>query len=104
MLATPDSRRENVHPVSMPRPLHSLAVILATLVAATASAQAPVKCPAPLVEIPNSYSLDTLRLAIDPGYGIKPVDSTLALTALSVVNENLVLPKPLALPPVITQW
>ena len=64
----------------------------------------PASCPAPLVPVPDTYGTDTLRLAIDPGYGIKPVDSTLALTALSVVNDNLALPSPLALPPVITGW
>lgn len=79
----------------------SLALLLPALVAAQAPAPAP-SCPAQFDVLPNTYVGDTLTLAIDPGYGIKPVDSTLALTALSVVNDNLVLPKPLALPPVIT--
>jgi hypothetical protein len=80
--------------------------VLVALLATTLPAQTPAttSCPAPLVEVPNMYSMDTLVLAIDPGYGIKPVDSTLALTALSVVNDALVLPKPLALPAVITKW
>lgn len=83
------------------------ALIAHALCAGVLFAQAPaaaVNCPTPLVPLPNMYALDTLRLSIDPGYGIKPVDSTLALTALSVVNDNLVLPSPLALPPMITNW
>jgi len=57
-------------------------------------------CTAPL-EPSGAYTADTLLLAVDPGYGIKPVDSTLAQTALAVVSDALVLPSPLALPPVI---
>jgi hypothetical protein len=49
----------------------------------------------------GSFSADTLFLAIDPGYGIKPVDSAAALTALSVVGNALTLPEPLTLPPAI---
>jgi hypothetical protein len=83
-----------------------LALLLVIALAPRLDAQAPAaaSCPAPLDAIPNAYATDTLVLAIDPGYGIKPVDSTLALTALSVVNEALALPSPLALPPVITKW
>lgn len=61
-------------------------------------------CSAPLHEVADAYTIDSLFLAIDPGYGIKPVDSTLGLTALDIVNEHLVLPAPLALPPVVVSW
>jgi len=80
---------------------------LTALLPAAVHAQSPTppaSCPTQFVPVPNMFSADTLRLAIDPGYGIKPVDSTLALTALSVVNDHLSLPSPLALPPVITGW
>ena len=90
----------------MPRAFSRLLALAAgTVLAATAaSAQgappAAAACPAPL-ESSGSFGADTLLLAIDPGYGIKPVDSTQAMTALSVVSDALVLPSPLALPPVI---
>lgn len=82
-----------------------LALAAGTLLAATVAnaqgaATTAATCPAPL-EASGSFTADTLLLAIDPGYGIPPVDSMLALTALSVVGDGLVLPSPLALPPVI---
>ena len=86
-----------------PRLLFLLAgTVLAARTSAAQGSAAPTaaSCPAPF-EPSGSYSADTLLLAVDPGYGIKPVDSTQALTALSVVGDELVLPSPLALPPVI---
>ena len=79
-------------------------VAVAGFAARAATAQgmpAPAaSCPVPL-EPTGSFSADTLTLSVDPGYGIKPVDSTSALTALSVIGDALVLPAPLPMPPVI---
>lgn len=75
-------------------------VLTAAIAGAQGAAPPAASCPAPL-EPSGSYSADTLFLGIDPGYGIPPVDSMAALTALSVVSDALVLPSPLALPPVI---
>ena len=61
-------------------------------------------CPQSPAEVAGAYTVDSLLLALDPGYGIKPVDSTLALTALAVVGDHLALPAPLALPPVVVGW
>jgi len=91
-------RRSSIRPV-----FTALTALLPAAVHAQ-SPTPPASCPTQFVPVPNMFSADTLRLAIDPGYGIKPVDSTLALTALSVVNDHLSLPSPLALPPVITGW
>ena len=86
------------------RSLLAALVLVAVVSRLDAQASPAESCAAPLVPIPNAYATDTLLLAVDPGYGIKPVDSTLALTALAAVNDALVLPSPLALPPVITNW
>ena len=75
-------------------------VLAATVAGAQGATPPATSCPAPL-EPSGSFTADTLLLAVDPGYGIPPVDSMLALTALSVVGDALVLPSPLALPPVI---
>jgi hypothetical protein len=75
-------------------------VLAAAVANAQGAAQPAGSCPAPL-EASGSFTADTLFLGIDPGYGIPPVDSMAALTALSVVSDALVLPSPLALPPVI---
>ncbi len=92
----------------MPRAAASVAFccLTWTLAAPIIGAQAvtdTVDCRQPLEPIPGSFIKGTLTLALDPGYGIRPVDSTSALTALSIVNDELVLPTPLELPPVIAQ-
>jgi hypothetical protein len=93
-----------------------ITIALALIVAASAGAtqrlrgqDAPLPagsnpCAQPLEEIAGAYTVDSLLLALDPGYGIKPVDSTSALTTLSVINDHLTLPAPLALPPVVVGW
>ena len=93
----------------MPRLVPGLALaLLATSLPIAARGQAAAtpngSCSTALEVVPNAFSTDTLFLSVDPGYGLKPVDTTLALTALSVVNDDLVLPAPLAMPPVITKW
>ena len=91
--------------------LHSALVSIALAGAASTGAgqgappnASAATCPAPLEQLPGAYTTDTLILALDPGYGIKPIDSTIALTALATVGDALALPAPLALPPVIVQW
>ncbi len=96
----------------MPR----IPIALALIVAAGAGVASPLRaqdtppttgadaCARPLEEIAGAYTVDSLLLALDPGYGIRPVDSTAALTALAVVNDHLALPAPLALPPVVVGW
>ena len=82
--------------------LLAAAASLAAGGAGAAAAQgAPAPSCAPTLEPSGTFSADTLFLAIDPGYGIKPVDSAAALTALSVVGNALALPEPLTLPPAI---
>ena len=79
------------------------AATTATAQDAGADAKA-ASCPAPLEPLPGAYATDTLILAVDPGYGIKPIDSTVAMTVLATVGDALALPTPLPLPPVIVQW
>lgn len=93
--------------ITLPSVLLAIAVAGAARAAAGQGATpdaSAATCPAPLEELGGSYTTDTLTLAIDPGYGIKPVDSTIAMTALATVGDALALPAPLALPPVIVQW
>jgi hypothetical protein len=92
--------------------LHSalLAIAIAGVATAATAQDSPpdaraATCPAPLEPLSDAaYTTDTLILALDPGYGIKPVDSMVAMNALATVNDDLTLPAPLALPPVIVQW
>lgn len=94
----------------MLRLILSSALLAATVAAANVAtaqdgspnAPAPA-CPAPLEQLPGAFTTDTLILALDPGYGIKPVDSTVAMTVLATVSDGLALPSPLPLPPVIVQ-
>lgn len=82
----------------------AVAVTTAAASGQDAAPNAKAACPAPLVVVGQSYSADTLLLVVDPGYGIKPVDTTMAQTALSTVGGELELPAPLPLPPVIVKW
>ena len=87
----------------MPRYLARLLCLTASASLATAAAAqgTPGHPCTPAFEPSGTTSADTLFLAIDPGYGIKPIDSAAALTALSVVGNALTLPEPLTLPPAI---
>jgi hypothetical protein len=89
--------------------LACLTIAIAAMTAAasgqdTPAPSGPTACPAPLVVVGRSYSADTLLLVLDPGYGIKPVYSTMAQTALYTVGGELELPAPLPMPPVIAKW
>lgn len=90
-------------------PCALLAVAAAGVASPVAAQDSPpnagaATCPAPFEQLRGAYTTDTLILALDPGYGIKPVDSTVAMIALATVSDALALPAPLALPPVIVQW
>lgn len=87
-----------------------LLVPLAALAAASLAAPLAAQRPAPVSAcksiqfVPDAYTDDTLFLALDPGYGIRPVGLDLEQTGLAVIADSLVLPKPLPIPPVLTRW
>ena len=86
--------------------LAALAALAAAVLAVPVAAQRPAPVAAcKSIEVTQGMSsADTLFLALDPGYGVRPVDVGVEQTALAVIADSLVLPAPFPIPPVITRW
>ncbi|NUQ21592.1 MAG: hypothetical protein HOQ09_11600 [Gemmatimonadaceae bacterium] len=82
--------------------LIAAAIVLAAA-APLAAQQSAGSCRPALDPIPGAFQSDTIFLALDPGYGIKPLAPEIELTALSVIADSLVLPTPMPMPPVIAK-
>jgi hypothetical protein len=98
---------DGLSPAAPPMRPPVLAVLAtAALLASPLAAQRPSAVPAckSINLVQGNYSEDTLFLALDPGYGIKPVAPEVSQTSLAVIADSLVLPTPLPMPPVLVRW